>query len=488
MGFPSFTDILTGLSMQAVARGALVMPDVAATIDSSTGATRAAVAFLDAVNGTDMAGWARDRVALGRGEAGRAELESTYGTAATGFTGDFEPRSVAEMDFFDGMSHAEIVEFVEVMQPARMQESVEGWGRAQVLLDDNLEVFRGAISAVFAEHWTGSTASAAGRGVSDYSTSLTQLTGALAHVTNSLGYASVGIEQVKQRIPDPPQSTWSDWLRGVSIATATLSAENIASRVSSLFHEEEEARAAAVRIMQEDYAPTVTTADSRVPVLPPAFDPTADGTAGSAGYPGAGGGAGSSGAGRWNSGTEDAVASTTAFGGDDDSGGGSDRGSGDQAPEGPGPREPGAQDGSGASGSQSRDAGVPDSARTTAASADPGNAVPASTAAWPGSTSPGSGNTFGGGAGAGSPGPGSPGAVPPGFVPGAAASPPSAGAASGTGRGGGRMTPMPMGMMPPGARSGDDEKRSVPGYLVTEEHGSELIGDMPATTPPVLGA
>ena len=495
MGLPSITDLLAGLSMQTLARGTQALPEVAATIDATSGTTRIALEALDAIGGIHAVAWAQDRAARERGSAARAELESSFGVAASGFTGDFEPPAVSVMEFFEGMSHAEIVEFVEAMKPARMRESVEGWGRAQVLLDDNLEVFRTAIASVFTEHWTGTTASAAGRGVADYSASLTQLTNALALVTNSLGYASAGIEQVKQRLPDPPQSTWSHALRaGVAGGLTTLPTGTLSFRVNDLFHAEEEARATAVRIMQEDYAPTVTTADSRVPVLPPAFDPTADGNAGSVGYPGAGGGPGSSGVGRGgDSGSGGSSLSTYAHDSGDSVGGDP---SSSTAP-GSGSAGTGSND-AGTPGSQSSGSGAQDPARTTAASADPRGAVPASTAVWPGGLSSGSAGTVGGGSGVGSPGvgspgsglpgPGSPGAVPPGFVSGPATATPASGAAPGAARGVGRTTPMPMGMMPPQAGKGDDEKRSVPGYLVTEEHGNELIGDIPATTPPVLGA
>jgi len=498
MGLPSFTDLLAGLSMQALGRGAQALPEVAATIDSTSGTTRIALEVLDAIGGIHGVAWAQDRAARERGSAARAGLESTFGVAASDFTGDFEPRAVSVMEFFEGMSHAEIVEFVEAMKPSRMRESVEGWGRAQVLLDDNLEVFRTAIASVFTEHWTGTTASAAGRGVADYSASLTQLTNALALVTNSLGYASAGIEQVKQRLPDPPQSTWSHALRaGIAGGLTTLPTGTLSFRVNDLFHAEEEARATAVRIMQEDYAPTVTTADSRVPVLPPAFDPTADGSAGSVGYPGAGSGPGSSGVGRGSgSGSDGSSVSTYAPGGnlgDNMSGEPSS-----SAAAGPGSTGTDMQNAFGAPASQPSGSEAQDAARTTAASADPRSAVPASTTGWPGSPSPGSAGTVSGGSGTGSPGvgspgsglsgSGSPGAVPPGFVSGPAAATPASGAAPGAARGVGRAAAMPMGMMPPHAGKGDEEKRSVPGYLVTEEHGNELIGDMPATTPPVLGA
>lgn len=491
MGFPSFTDVLTGLSMHATLRGAQAMPGVAATIDSTSGFSRAAVEVFDAVSGTDTVGWAEDYVARARGGAGRAELESAYGIAASGFTGGFEPPSVSVMDYFENMSHAEIVEFVEAMTPARMRESVDGWSRAQVFLGENLDVFREAIATVFAEHWTGTTASAAGRGVADYSTSLTQLTSALSLVTNSLDYASVGIEQVKQRLPAPPEFTWADGLR---TAMSVIAPPKISLEVHRLLHEEEEAKAAAVRIMKEDYEPTVTTSDSRVPVLPPAFDPTVAGNAGSSGYPGAGGGTGSLGAGGGNRG-----ASYGSTGPSETYGisGGGPWGTDDPAGSTAGPGgTPGLGEYENSVGQNSRSSGddSPGSARTAAASVDPASALPASTSGGSGSATPGSGGSVGGGpsggasSGGGSSGPGAPGATPPGFAPGTAVAAPASGAASGAARGTGRMAPMPMGMMPPGARSGDDEKRSVPGYLVTEEHGNELIGTIPATTPPVLGA
>jgi len=44
------------------------------------------------------------------------------------------------------------------------------------------------------------------------------------------------------------------------------------------------------------------------------------------------------------------------------------------------------------------------------------------------------------------------------------------------------------GMMPPSSAQGNDDQRRVPGYLVTNDHGSELIGSIPDTAPPVLGA
>jgi hypothetical protein len=45
---------------------------------------------------------------------------------------------------------------------------------------------------------------------------------------------------------------------------------------------------------------------------------------------------------------------------------------------------------------------------------------------------------------------------------------------------------MPMGGAR-GAKGGEDEEHSSPGYLVSEDNGSEIVGELPMTAPPVIG-
>ncbi|NMN97807.1 WXG100 family type VII secretion target [Antrihabitans stalactiti] len=51
-------------------------------------------------------------------------------------------------------------------------------------------------------------------------------------------------------------------------------------------------------------------------------------------------------------------------------------------------------------------------------------------------------------------------------------------------------TAAPGGLMPHGAgrQGGEDKEHKTPSYLVNEENGNELIGPIPKTTPPVIGA
>jgi len=42
--------------------------------------------------------------------------------------------------------------------------------------------------------------------------------------------------------------------------------------------------------------------------------------------------------------------------------------------------------------------------------------------------------------------------------------------------------------MAPASSRGDEQDKRAAGYLVTGENGNELIGSLPDTAPPVLGA
>jgi len=47
---------------------------------------------------------------------------------------------------------------------------------------------------------------------------------------------------------------------------------------------------------------------------------------------------------------------------------------------------------------------------------------------------------------------------------------------------------MMPGMIPPASSRGDEQDKRVADYLVTGDNGNELIGSLPDTAPPVLGA
>jgi len=44
-----------------------------------------------------------------------------------------------------------------------------------------------------------------------------------------------------------------------------------------------------------------------------------------------------------------------------------------------------------------------------------------------------------------------------------------------------------MGAPARGAGGGDDLEHNTPSYLITQEHGSEIVGALPLVAPPVIG-
>lgn len=78
-----------------------------------------------------------------------------------------------------------------------------------------------------------------------------------------------------------------------------------------------------------------------------------------------------------------------------------------------------------------------------------------------------------------------------GVGPGGSAAVAQGAAARAAGGSGGARGAGGMGGMGPGGGRGrgeDDYEHNTPSYLITEEHGSEIVGDLPPVSPPVIGA
>ncbi|WP_051898695.1 hypothetical protein [Sciscionella sediminilitoris] len=98
-----------------------------------------------------------------------------------------------------------------------------------------------------------------------------------------------------------------------------------------------------------------------------------------------------------------------------------------------------------------------------------------------GGDSSGSARGYGSGAGGSeAQGPRSGAAAPRGVLGETEQSAPRGGA--GSGRGG-----MPMGGAGRGGKGGEDQEHETASYLVSEEHGDQIVGELPPTVPPVLG-
>lgn len=104
-----------------------------------------------------------------------------------------------------------------------------------------------------------------------------------------------------------------------------------------------------------------------------------------------------------------------------------------------------------------------------------------------GGSGPGQGGSGQGGSGQGGPGRGgSTGAGPRSGATGAGESGGAGRAGAGGGAGGRGPGGMPMGGR--GGRKQEDEEHETPSYLINENNGNKIVGDLPPTAPPVIGA
>lgn len=434
---------------------------------------------------------------------------------------EYSDHAIVEDDPFDAMSHTQIYEHVNQMDPAVLDAVSSSWNAISSRVADGIEAFNSAVSAAVGEGWQGQGGSAALEAVLAYASNGRELETRVELVANKVDEAQIALGQAKRSIPAPD---------GASFAEQVISLVPGASWRQAQY-EAEEAERLARQVMKETYLPFMKRADDQVPILLPAFNPVTSG-AGSGGGPSGGGSSGSGSGGSGSGGSPfpagaDLTANSEWAGGSGDS----------SARTGVAPNtaetlDAGAVGGSGGVGSGSDPAtfgvdrqgssaapglGGSDPASTSAASSLPqpfagtaGTGIGLGSAPGTGSglgagsgVGSGAGVGFGGvgrlGGGASSGGIGVGGLASGGITGGGlAGSGLGAGARSGVAGGmsgiggrtatGGGMGAMGGGMAGGRGQSGsDDATHETPGYLVNIDNGNELIGDLPMVTPPVLG-
>ncbi len=479
-GFPSFDELrarLTDLAEQS------------ARVIASDG-TIGAVARR--IVGSEVTHWADSRLAAESADAQRRRL---------GVAGDVASSDLV-MDSFDSMSHEEMVARTGQISSESVAAISQAWSGVADLLAPAVQEFRSTIADAIGSGWEGSAATAAASGVDAASRNLAQLARSAAEVADTLEVAGVGFEQTRRMMPP------AEGQSGVFGAIAAVFAPSRPFIKGALFDRSEQ-REEALSVLKAVYAPTVWEADTAVPVLAPAIDPTRTGGAPRTDHGDVGNGDADTGGAvtgvpgvGWNAGVEGTVGGVTGpvddpladpafepsghdFGHSDptpsiDTG---DRASGRAGTE-PvllpsavgGPGEVGTVPATAVGGT----AGISGVSGPGGQDAAPSGRHASGTGFGSGASVPGfgSGGTAGGGVGVVG-------------APGASASGPGGVGGSTGGASAGRTGGTPgMGMLPAarGAGRDDESEHSTPGYLVTADNGTELVGNLPRVAPPVLGA
>lgn len=390
--------------------------------------------------------------------------------------GGVDPEYIRDFENFHSMEHAEIYRIAQTISPVAMTTLAGEWAKLGKGFSLAIALGTVMIRDRIARHWEGDAATAALTATARFGDSAQQLCDAAQAVSQKLHIAADVGERVKSSIPPPADR--------IPSAVAALNPVTEAEAV----RQAEAIRVQAVRVMESLYKPYYRDSGAAVPVLPPPYV-AATGA----------GGDNADGTRRLDDATGARASETgapTASRLDTD----------ERADPVTGPSNAGDSPGDGATNTSpwTSDGGAPPGAfedsgpaTTTPAGAAGTTALPGQTYASPPAGSPAglgtSGNAGIGGTGSGGGGASSPWGSNLGGL--AAGAPVSSGtdrpgqtAAAGSRNGAARPMGMYPGMVPPGATQSSDEQRRVPGYLVTNDHGNELIGSMPDTAPPVLGA
>jgi len=401
--------------------------------------------------------------ALGGPLATLHELQVRYEVLLFGLHNGFDPDYIHTFEHFPGWDFPQIQQQTQSIRPETMSAFATDWGAlgasaSTIVLDRAPRMYE------LFESWLGGAGAEAATTTRLLNDSATELFNACTAVSTKAELAASVAEHVKTQMPAPTPDTI------LLLPSSGADAAAIA----------EEAHQEAIRLMETVYKPYYRDSGSEVPVLPSPF-----GTA-TSDYDDSGGGSvrgqsvsggttaadGSAGPAPDSSTAPSAQGSTTATTGS---------GNPDTRPDGTGS---GTGSGSGTGQGAPTDPAVTAPASTLPGATGTTGQPYGSTLGHPGSGTAGSGYGGGHAGGPSTLGPGATGGV---GVPTAASSPPATAPSSGTAARTG-MRPMGMypGMVPPG-RNDAGETRQNSGYLVTNENGNELIGDLPNTVPPVLG-
>ncbi|NLU64159.1 hypothetical protein HCA61_18080 [Rhodococcus sp. HNM0563] len=400
--------------------------------------------------------------------------------------GGVDPDYIAQFENFHGMEHSEIYQLSQTISPLAMSTLANEWRDLGTVFSFTVAMATAMIRDKIAQHWEGGAAEAASSATELFGTSAQRLSDASLAVSQKLEIASDVGARVKSSVTPPSTS--------LPLPMDVLSPVAAADRE----RQQEAARQQAIRIMESLYKPYYRDSGSAVPVLPPPQDTAGSGSAsavtvGSGNPSAAGTGASSSSDRPWPANVQQPGSTVTANGNNTTDSSETDSSRNTQQHSG---------------GSEASGAPQSESARTSPTSTTSTSTLPGNTTAQPygssatGAGLPGSGGygSSGGGSGSGSgsgvtgTGGGGGSALGPGAVGGvggvgaAAASAPSAAQQGAAAARPGSMRPMGMypGMMS-GQQRGNDEEQRVASYLVTNDHGNELIGSLPDTAPPVLG-
>jgi hypothetical protein len=400
--------------------------------------------------------------------------------------GGFDPPSISQRTNWDSWDHTRIHTMVQQIQPGELTGHGQDWAKLGSDLRSATDNFHTAVTKAISGNWTGQAAASAVSAPQSITSWGKDFGTAVQTTGTQIQTAGVTADQAKATVPEPVNFNWRRSILG-GLSTSYLGGVGAGVDAYAQHQEQQNTKAAAVRVMNSVYTPGYVDADKGTPTFTtptdptqppptqppppgqppmnppqpptgPPFQPHHSDTPGHPGSPG-------------------------------HTGGGQHVMPHPAPPASPLPTDP-SHAGGGSVVPSASGGPYPGPAAGFGPGGGPANSGsgfgPGGVAFGPGAGGLGSGGSRGGGAGSQPSGPGTRSgatAMPAEEgVTSAGAGRPGAGGAGGPGAAGG-----PMGAGARGGRGEADKERRSAAYLVDEQHGNVIVGDLPLTAPPVIG-
>ena len=209
----------------------------------------------------------QERAAAAAGAAGDSARSNVYGQQAQ-LRADLpygtDPASITTVDNWASWSHPQIKAMVDGLGSGVLHDAAHGWDTLGKSIESKFGDFKAEMAQIVTTGWEGQAADAATASTTSYAQHAASVGTAARYMGTKVTEAATGAEQTRAMVPEPVSFSVAEGLL-TSIANPLLGAADIYKQRTA----QNEAHAAAVRVMTSVYTPVYQQSDAGIPTLEP---------------------------------------------------------------------------------------------------------------------------------------------------------------------------------------------------------------------------
>jgi PPE family len=206
----------------------------------------------------------RDRSAELHDQSSKLKQESPGGT---------DPKAITTRTNWDSWEHSKIKSMADGLSPAEMTGHGDAWIKLGKGIADDFETFHREVTGAITGNWEGEAAEmakAAPQGIVSWGKGFGA---ALQDTGTQVQVAAAAAEQTKATVPPPKDFNWRTTVVG-GLATLPVGGVGALVDAQQQHQEQQTEKAKAVRVMQAVYTPGYTDVDGATPTFAVPTDPT----------------------------------------------------------------------------------------------------------------------------------------------------------------------------------------------------------------------